>query len=237
MLLELMVGLAVGALAIAVALASLMVARSASASVTELASLQQQASHALRAIGRQVRSAGSRELQESPSEPGSFRFVEASAASSSAWIRGTQGANDSLIVGQTSPPLLPSFQRDCLGQGAPPGATLQARFDVDGKQNLRCKGASASPQPLISGVTAFKLRYRVVQNGQVRSLQAAQVDADGLWPAVTAVEVCLELRSEQRFAGGRHPYVDCLNRSSSTDGRLTLVTRKLFLLNASIPEG
>lgn len=236
MLIELMVGLAVAAIAIGAAIVTLLVARDAASSVNELAQLQRDASHALRVLSLQIRAAGSNELQASSGNPGYFRFVvngpTGEDPSKIHGTDGTTGASDRVHLIQTSPPLLPSQQRDCLGQEAASGSRIEATFQLDAKGNLQCKGASAKPQPLVPGVAAFKLRYRVRQGEQIRSLPAAEVEAAQLWPAVTALEVCLELQGQARPGALEAGYVDCLNRSASTGGRLRLVTRKVFALNA-----
>lgn len=66
-LIELMVGIAIGLLVIAVAMGSLMVSRGISGTVSEAATMQQQASYAFRVIGQQIRQAGSMELNLTPS--------------------------------------------------------------------------------------------------------------------------------------------------------------------------
>src|SRR5688572_26528206 len=63
MLVELMVGLAVAALAISAAIASLLVARDATSAVNDMSRLQQQAAHAIRVLASQIRPAGSLDLQ------------------------------------------------------------------------------------------------------------------------------------------------------------------------------
>ncbi|MBS0451675.1 MAG: hypothetical protein JSS14_10200 [Proteobacteria bacterium] len=236
MLIELMVALTLAGLAVAAAIAALMIARDAAASIHEMTALQQQASYALRTIGRQVRSAGSLELQASPIGTASFRFASPSAFAPDAnrvyGTEGAPGASDSLLLVHTSPPLLPSLQRDCLGHEAAPGAMTQALFQVDAKGNLGCKTGSQN-QPLIGGVASFKLRYRVLWGSRVRVMLASEIESAQMWPAVQAVEVCLELRGEQRLRTPGRQYVGCERRETGDEGRMTLVTRKLFMLNAS----
>lgn len=61
-LIELLVGITIGLLTVAVALAALMVSRGVTGTVSEATSLQQQAAYAFRIIGQQLRQAGSMEL-------------------------------------------------------------------------------------------------------------------------------------------------------------------------------
>ena len=61
-LIELMVGITIGLLTIAVAMGALMVSRGVSGTVTDASQMQQQASHAFRVLGQQLRQAGSMQL-------------------------------------------------------------------------------------------------------------------------------------------------------------------------------
>ena len=61
-LVELLVGLLLGMLIIAVALGALMASRAVSGTVSDASQLQQQASHIFRVMGRQIRQAGSLRL-------------------------------------------------------------------------------------------------------------------------------------------------------------------------------
>ena len=237
MLVELMVALALASIAIAAAIAALMVARDAAAAIHEMTLLQQQASYALRSMGRQIRSAGSLELQAIADGPSAVRFALPTVSGASR-VHGTDGgpnASDSLTLAHVAPPLLPGLQRDCHGQTAAPGTRTLATFQVDANGNLICRSSSGRSQPLIAGVAAFKLRFRVEQDG-VQSMSASEVEAAQRWSAVRAVEVCLELRGEQRVTASDDPYIGCFGRSAGNAGRLTLVTRRLFLLNA-LQEG
>lgn len=65
-LVELMVGIAIGLLVIAVAMGALMASRNITGSVSDVTTLQQQASHAFRIIGQQIKQAGSLELNLNP---------------------------------------------------------------------------------------------------------------------------------------------------------------------------
>lgn len=231
MLIELMVGLVVAALAISAAIASLLVARDATSAVNDMSRMQQQAAHAMRVLGSQIRPAGSLDLQAGGAGTTLFQFApEAPALEGGAVVHGTEGASDTLRLVQSSPPLLPSQRRDCLGQEIAPGKRIDALFQVDGKRNLRCKSSSGQVQPLVAGVAAFKLRYRVRQGDKVRSLGATEVEQAQLWSAVTALEVCLDLHGEERAAAYEGSYIGCAGQSAVRDGRLHLLTRGLLRL-------
>ena len=61
-LIELMVGITIGLLTIAVAMGALMVSRGVSGTVTDASQMQQQAAYAFRVLGQQLRQAGSMQL-------------------------------------------------------------------------------------------------------------------------------------------------------------------------------
>ena len=65
-LIELMVGITIGLLTIAVAMGALMVSRSVSGTVSDTSGVQQQAAYAMRVIGMQLRQAGSIRLNMNP---------------------------------------------------------------------------------------------------------------------------------------------------------------------------
>ena len=234
MLVELMVGLAMAALAISAAIASLLVARDATSAVHDMSRLQQQAAHAMRVLASQIRPAGSLDLQTGGAGTVLFQFAtQAPALEGGAVVHGTEGDSDTLRLAQSSPPLLPSQRRDCLGQEIAPGERMEALFQVDSKGNLRCKSSSGQVQPLVAGVAAFKLRYRVRQGDKVRSLRAGEVERAALWSAVTALEVCLDLHGEERAAAYEGSYIGCAGQGAARDGRLHLVTRGLLRLRTS----
>ena len=58
-LIELMVGITIGLLTVAVAMGALMVSRGISGTVSDASTIQQQAAYAMRVIGLQLRQAGS----------------------------------------------------------------------------------------------------------------------------------------------------------------------------------
>lgn len=235
LLLELLVGMAIGVMAMGTAIASLFIARNATVAVSDMAQLQQQGAYAMRIIGAQLRQAGSLDLQVASTGAGSlsvFEFVDgfAGLAGGTSFIQGTEGAGtrlDTLTVGNLPAPLLPSLRFDCLGQSMT--ARNDATFAVD-KANLRCKASSAQNQPLVDGVADFRVSYRVRDGDNVRAMHASDVQKAGLWPAVTAVEVCLDLQGDEQAPQNDGSYTDCRGKTVARNGRLHLVLRNLFNL-------
>ncbi|PVY89776.1 type IV pilus assembly protein PilW [Acidovorax sp. 99] len=142
-LIELMVGIAVGLMVVAVALGALMASRGISGTVSEATSLQQQASYAFRVIGQQIRQAGSLELNLKPSiAPVASDAVAAMTAVAfdppdPTGVRPPFSRASSTLVADTTPsftvgyqnyietvtppapastPVSSSLLRDCLGQ-------------------------------------------------------------------------------------------------------------------------
>jgi len=142
-LIELMVGIAIGLIVVAVALGALMASRGISGSVSEATSLQQQASYAFRVIGQQIRQAGSLELSLNPSIAPTASDANAAMAPVAfdppdpAGTRPPFSRASSTLVADTTPsftvgyqnytetitppppastPVVSSLLRDCLGQ-------------------------------------------------------------------------------------------------------------------------
>jgi type IV pilus assembly protein PilW len=142
-LIELMVGIAIGLLVVAVALGALMVSRGISGTVSEATLMQQQAAYAFRVIGQQIRQAGGLELSLDPSiavtpasgtniamspvafdspDPTGTRPPFSRASSTLAGVAtplsfklGYQNYTEK-IVQPASTPITSSLLRDCLGQ-------------------------------------------------------------------------------------------------------------------------
>lgn len=180
-LIELMVGIAIGLMVVAVALVALMTSRGITGTVSEVTSMQQQAAYAFRVIGQQIRQAGSIELNLNPSivltpasganaamspvafdapDPARKPFVRASST-----INGTttplsitvgyQNYTEATVAASDT-----SMLRDCLGQnpalaaGGSLGATpvLTSKFERDtAKNELQCTSAGGSGGQAIIG--------------------------------------------------------------------------------------
>jgi len=239
LLLELLVGLAVGMLVVTAATGLLLLSRGTTTTVTELSHLQQQGAHALRVIGRYVRQAGAQDLR---ADPASAYFsmapktmegdmpVEAITGS-----EGSNGAPDALSVSHQRASGLPAgSESDCLGS-IPKGAVITSSFRVAG-ENLRC-GNGVQSYAMTGDVADFQLRYRVATPAGTQSMTAAEVDSAALWTAVSAVDVCLDLQgSAQTQPESGSAYRGCRRDGAGriaeapTAGRLHVVFRQLFAL-------
>ena len=120
-LIELMVGIAIGLLVIAVAMGALMVSRGVSGTVSDASNIQQQAAYAMRVIGMQARQAGSLRINldagggtktESPFNAPIAIEIAPSAQSSASSSISSFDATDakSTIYGDTSPTSSDSFE-------------------------------------------------------------------------------------------------------------------------------
>lgn len=187
-LIELLVGITIGLLTIAVAMGALMVSRGVSGTVSDASEIQQQASYAFRVIGQQLRQAGSLKLklaaakiEGDPSpplvgEPVAFEtdFVSTLDASTFSLATDTLSGLDTPGTGDyklttgyrnyTEPVYTAaseqSLQRNCLaGQGS--AALIQSRFVLNAATNeLRCDG-NGQVQPIVRNVANFQVRYLV----------------------------------------------------------------------------
>ena len=180
-LIELMVGIAIGLMVVAVALGALMASRGITGTVSEATALQQQAAYAFRVIGQQIRQAGSIELNLNPSivltpasganaamspvafdapDPARKPFVRTSSTINGATTPlsvtvGYQNYTEATVAASDT-----SMLRDCLGQNpalaasGSLGATpvLTSKFERDTTKNeLLCTGAGSSGKQALIG--------------------------------------------------------------------------------------
>jgi len=212
-LIELMVGIAIGLLTIAVAMGALMISRGVSGTVSDASQIQQQASYAFRVIGQQLRQAASIRLnlavQKAPGAPIEASDVVAFAPDPS--ITPVSG-KDSPATGEYALSVAyqnyaePSFTsaadvslfRDCLGSN--PSATVVISQFVLKNQELRCAGSNNNPQSVLRNVAEFQVRYLAQTGGNSGQPSLQYVDAAGAgadWTGVFGVEVCLVLFGDE----------------------------------------
>lgn len=258
-LIEIMVGLTIGLLVIAVALGAVLVSRQLSSTTSEASRLQQQASYALRIIGQQVRQAGALRLDLAngrmapsngfltldPAEPVFFdaTFVRSTGTLGSSTDRPLQTGyafyKEQLTTNSTQP--APQM-RDCLGS-IPGGTTVQSAFFLQRATGaisgeLRCAGSNTAEgaHALIANVGDFQvswLRERSVTGEPVVDRVSASTAAAN-WPAIQAVEVCLEMVGSEVIDTGSSTYRPCNWTVGSAEtprgNRLRLVYRNTFQL-------
>lgn len=182
-----MVGIAIGLLVIAVAMAALMVSRGVSGTVSDASSIQQQGAYAMRLFGQQLRQAGSMRLNLNPSAVvtetpymAGVAFETAAEAASNPSYSYNANMPAQTITGTASPVALTvgfrrytepvfinaaeqSLSRNCLGGPADATSTdqrMESIFDFDTASNtLRCSGNGAPAQPILQNVANFQVRY------------------------------------------------------------------------------
>ncbi len=252
-LIELMVGIAIGLMTIAVAIGTLMVSRGVSTSVSDATGLQGQASYAFRVIGQQLRQAGSIRLDLASNKiDGAAIDVEDVVAFQTVF-----DSQNNTINGLDTPTTLtvgaqafsePSFQdasepqlnRDCLRQKATLVAgtgDIRSRFTLSG-QELMCLGSIGPAQPIIKNVAAFQVTYLIQENAilgspTIRRVNAATAATD--WTRVFGVEVCLELMGDERIdtkgaAASDAQYINCAGNSLAYGNRIHMVFRNTYQL-------
>ncbi|MFN4118453.1 PilW family protein [Acidovorax sp.] len=250
-LIELLVGITIGLMTIAVAVGALMVSRGVSGTVSDASQIQQQAAYAFRVIGQQLRQAGSIRLDlasnkddSQPIDPADVVAFETTFDTLTQTVSGldSPGAGEfKLSVGYqnyTEPSFnsaLPvSFFRDCLG--AQPSATIVRSQFVLTANELRCAGSDNVSQAVIRNVSGFTVNYLIQTSAltgmpQIRSVNAATAAAD--WSQVFGVEVCLDLMSDERVdvpAGST--YINCNGNATAFGGRLHMVFRNVYQLRS-----
>ena len=199
-LVELMVGIAIGLLVVAVATSALMVSRGISGTVSDASGLHQQAAHAMRVIGQQVRQAGSLYLNLNPTgaattDPAAPVALEVfSPGADASGNTSFNPTKDTLATQQTSDgrtilgvgyrrypePLFDgttiSLARNCIGEQGGAGTNdkrIESIFMLDNDGNLRC-GDNPNSKPSL-GFTSLPTSpgqpiIRNVANFRVRYL-------------------------------------------------------------------
>lgn len=185
-LIELMVGLAIGLLVVAVAMGALMVSRGVSGTVSDASGIQQQGAHILRTFGQQLRQAGSLYLNPDPTGSASTDVLSAVVFEIKAEAHdggnsfGQQdtivGGVDTLTLGfrryqdnvffadnATSSVIGTDFlARNCVG--APGNTSTDQRIEsifTFADNNLQCGGNGAAAQPIAQNVAQFQVTYLV----------------------------------------------------------------------------
>lgn len=249
-LVELLVGVVIGLMTIAVALGALLVSRGVSGSVSDASFLQQQAAHALRVIGLQARQAGSLRLNLEPEglgdalSPVAFELVfdrsqDAIASDSNDSVAlGYQNYTEQ-VVGSATPQ---SLLRDCLGREVS-GDMVRSAFRLrqgtgQDSGELVCEVADGDVQVVIGNVRDFQVRYLLQQRDTAGNTLVRRVDAGGVsdWAQVTGLEVCLELQGEERVDTAGASYRSCGWQPGAAPtpmgDRMRLVFRNSFQLRS-----
>lgn len=205
-LIELMIGLAVGLLVVAVATVSLLGSRSVTGAVSDISGIQQQAAYVMRTFGTQLRQAGSLYLDLGLDADGEGEITSATAFQ----LRGNNeqainedegtGAVTIRFTGYEEPTFANAgpISRNCLGApgSIPAGTTasIESIFTLNGT-DLRC-----NDQPIAQNVAAFQVRY-LLQGTDQDDPTMLYTNRDGVadWNRVQGVEVCLVLFGTERI--------------------------------------
>ncbi|NMM87803.1 prepilin-type N-terminal cleavage/methylation domain-containing protein [Rhodococcus sp. SRB_17] len=185
-LIELMVGLAIGLLVVAVAMGALMVSRGISGTVSDASGIQQQGAYILRVIGQQLRQAGSLYLNPDPAGGAgtdvlgavvfeikadahgggnSFEQQDTLAGGDDTVTTGFRRYQDSVFFADnaTNSVIGTDFlARNCVG--APGNTKTDERVEsvfTFANGNLRCGGNGAAAQPIAQNVAQFQVTYLV----------------------------------------------------------------------------
>ena len=215
-LIELMIGLAVGLLVVAVATVSLLGSRSVTGAVSDISGIQQQAAYVMRTFGTQLRQAGSLYLDLGLDADGDGEITSATAfqlrGSTDTAIAENNGSVTIRFTGYEEPTFANAgpISRNCLGApgSIPAGTTtsIESIFTLNGT-DLRC-----NDQPIAQNVAAFQVRY-LLQGTDQDDPTMLYTNREGVadWNRVQGVEVCLVLFGTERIdvpAGGAS-YTGC----------------------------
>jgi len=205
-LLELLVGITIGLLTIAVAMGALMVSRGVTGTVSDASDLQQQASYVFRMMGQQLRQSGSIKLKLSATklegditpalvgEPVAFETdftdgtnvftlttdtlsgLDSPTASEYKLTAGYRNYAEPVYTSASEQSML----RNCLGGSGTP-TLIQSQFVLNVATNeLRCNGPGTGGndiQPIVRNVANFQVRYLMQSAAGTGSPNLRYVDA------------------------------------------------------------
>lgn len=251
-LIELMVGLAIGLLVVAVAMGAMMISRGISGTVSDASNIQQQGAYAMRVFGTQLRQAGSIYLNLNPQNitGGEDELVTVGLQ----FNRGDGPAitidSGNMQVGYTrytEPVFIStteiSLARNCIGapQDASTDNRIENTFNLSGTE-LICGGNGTAAQPIINNVRNFQVRYLQQDNNipsnakikYVNSTIAATWDVSE-WDKVQGVEICLVLFGNERIdipSGSTYKDCDGVTDKAYIDNKMHMVFRNVFQLRS-----
>lgn len=252
-LLELMVGIAVGLLVVAVAMVALMASRGISGTVSDATGIQQQAAYSMRVIGQQLRQAGSLYLNLNPGNdsvqdstiaaaaPVAFEASATASGSGNSFTPASDtlaGTGTTLTVGYRryteavfSSTTAQSMVRNCLGGPADSSSDqrLESIFTFNSSSGtLQCGGNGATAQPIMQNVADFQVRYLLQDNSAPGNTQIQYLTSavgDGNWGKVQAVEVCLVLYGNEPIDLPQgSSYTGCGNDPDSAKNKIDMTT-------------
>ena len=245
-LIELMIGLAVGLLVVAVATVSLLGSRSVTGAVSDISGIQQQAAYVMRTFGTQLRQAGSLYLDLGLDADGDGEITSATAfqlrGSTDTAIAENNGSVTIRFTGYEEPTFANAgpISRNCLGApgSIPAGTTasIESIFTLNGT-DLRC-----NDQPIAQNVAAFQVRY-LLQGTDQDDPTMLYTNREGVadWNRVQGVEVCLVLFGTERidvpaggvsYTGCDGNAVDITALTGNRTNRMHYVFRNVFQLRS-----
>jgi type IV pilus assembly protein PilW len=220
-LIELMVGLSIGLLVVAVAMGALMVSRGVTGTVSDVSNIQQQGAYILRVIGGQLRQAGSLYLNpdatgSSGTDPlGAVAFETDAIPTDSAILAFKQ--DDTIKYDSNTGEMSVMFRRyrdpvftsstpitlvlNCLSGPSDDNSktssheAVQSIFSFKSDKNeLHCGGNGATAQPVVQNMAQFQVNYleQVVDGAGTTVKYVAAADVSN-WRSVQGVQVCLVL--------------------------------------------
>ena len=251
-LLELLVGITIGLLTVAVAVGALVVSRGISGTVSEASQLQQQASYAFRVIGQQLRQAGSRQLDPLTTPDVHAKFYAPNDVPVE--FSGIMPISGKDAPGTTEFALEVNYQnikeltvlqptdgeyqiRNCLQEKAEAASVPLPMVSNKFKRNttdgtLVCAGTGAA-QPIIQNVKDFTIQYLTQATDGTPSAAptyqyVSATTAGSGWLKVYAVQVCLELEGTERIDTAGAKYIKCDGSEVDRGNKLRMVFRNTY---------
>ncbi len=257
-LIELMIGLTIGLMVVAAALATQVGVQVSAGTLSDRARLQDRADAVLRNIAHQAEIAGALVVQPEAAGSPTVRVVSTTVGIAAAdaggltglHVYGTEGGSDPdtlAVARQHDPDGTATPMLECTGStgAAAAGTTLQSVYALDtGTGLLRCTGTGASTATvtLAEGVEDFQVLYGVKSGAwagrAVRWRNATDVTSgSNLWSRVQTLDLCVQLAGEVKG----HPQVSgtrtgCRGAVLPADGKLRVVARRVVVIRNALLE-
>lgn len=248
-LIELMVGIALGLLVVAVATAALMGVRSVTGTVSDVTGIQQQAAYVMRTFGTQLRQAGSLYLDlgldsDGDGDISSDTAFHLRSSTEQAIFEDEDGRVITRFTGYEEPTFADNgpISRNCLGAPdniADTTETVESIFTLVGN-NLQCGGNGAASQAIANNVAEFRVSYLVQDTANPPSVNYQDADGVDDWSRVQGVEVCLVLFGSERidlpedasYTGCNDSDVNITTLAEPRTNRMHYVFRNVFQLRS-----
>lgn len=223
-LIEVLVGLVIGLLAVAATVQSLHTLQLSQSEQAKAMQLDADARQILQAVAQQLQMAGKHALRASPQ--GTVRLQGFSGGA-----LGISGEQDLLVRYAVS---ADASHTGCLWHTPTSvGDVSENTYSLGSDQTLRCN-SNGNTQPLIDGVRQWRLQLAVASASGLRWLSPTETQTQGLLSRVAGAQICIHLEGDASTAAPA-TVTSCDGSIESGRGRLQVVRKLTVWMSALKP--